>query len=224
MTSTNKNNPGCLASILRIFGIKEKEPAFENLPYRVRDDFLSAAELSFFHVLESVIEDKLIICAKVRLADIFFVTEPHKNFSYFNRISQRHVDFLLCQPDTLRPVFAIELDDASHNRSDRKERDDFVNKAFQAAKLPLVHIPAQRAYNTRDLATRLRRYLPAEESAEMQQPNIVNAQEETAQVVPVCPKCGAPMVLRTVKKEGEHQGKQFYGCSTFPKCRGILPL
>ena len=34
----------------------------------------------------------------------------------------------------------------------------------------------------------------------------------------MCPQCGAPLVLRTAKK-GSNAGKQFYGCSTFPKCR-----
>lgn len=36
-----------------------------------------------------------------------------------------------------------------------------------------------------------------------------------------CPKCGGTMVLRETKK-GVNQGKQFYGCSLFPKCRGIV--
>lgn len=33
-----------------------------------------------------------------------------------------------------------------------------------------------------------------------------------------CPKCGSPMVLRTVKSGGK-AGQQFWGCSAFPKCR-----
>jgi len=33
-----------------------------------------------------------------------------------------------------------------------------------------------------------------------------------------CPKCGEPMVIRT-----SAQGK-FYGCSTYPKCRGTAPM
>lgn len=33
-----------------------------------------------------------------------------------------------------------------------------------------------------------------------------------------CPRCGSPLVLRTVKK-GVNAGNQFYGCSSFPKCR-----
>lgn len=39
----------------------------------------------------------------------------------------------------------------------------------------------------------------------------------------LCPKCGAPMILRTASK-GANQGKQFYGCSNFPKCRKIINL
>lgn len=40
---------------------------------------------------------------------------------------------------------------------------------------------------------------------------------------PICPKCGAPMVLRTATK-GDNKGNQFYGCSQFPKCRGIRQI
>lgn len=35
-----------------------------------------------------------------------------------------------------------------------------------------------------------------------------------------CPKCGCEMLLRESKK-GENAGKQFWGCSAFPKCRTI---
>ena len=38
-----------------------------------------------------------------------------------------------------------------------------------------------------------------------------------------CPTCGATMALRTARK-GPHAGSQFYGCSTFPACRGIRTL
>lgn len=38
-----------------------------------------------------------------------------------------------------------------------------------------------------------------------------------------CPRCGALMVLRTAKR-GEHAGRQFYGCSRYPKCKGIVSI
>ena len=34
----------------------------------------------------------------------------------------------------------------------------------------------------------------------------------------ICPRCGQPMVLRTVQR-GTNAGRQFWGCSAYPKCR-----
>ena len=42
--------------------------------------------------------------------------------------------------------------------------------------------------------------------------------EETG--VMICPWCGRSLVLRTVRK-GANIGKQFYGCSGFPRCRYV---
>ena len=35
-----------------------------------------------------------------------------------------------------------------------------------------------------------------------------------------CPKCNGDLVLRTASR-GVNSGKQFYGCSNFPKCKYI---
>ena len=37
-----------------------------------------------------------------------------------------------------------------------------------------------------------------------------------------CPKCGASMVVHNASK-GPYAGKKFYGCSRYPRCKGILP-
>ncbi len=42
-------------------------------------------------------------------------------------------------------------------------------------------------------------------------------------VFPTCPKCGAAMKKR-VARQGANSGKEFWGCITFPKCKGILPM
>ncbi|HGY5238559.1 TPA: NERD domain-containing protein [Aeromonas salmonicida subsp. pectinolytica] len=39
---------------------------------------------------------------------------------------------------------------------------------------------------------------------------------------PLCPRCGSTMVLRTATR-GENRGKNFFGCSRYPKCRFINP-
>lgn len=40
---------------------------------------------------------------------------------------------------------------------------------------------------------------------------------------PTCPKCGKPM-LRRMQKKGQMQGREFWGCSDYPACNGILPI
>lgn len=42
-------------------------------------------------------------------------------------------------------------------------------------------------------------------------------------LIPPCPKCGKPMVLRTAKG-GPHPGSQFWGCSAYPDCRGLVDI
>jgi hypothetical protein len=48
----------------------------ERLPYGKRDYFLSAAEISFFHVLQTILTDEHYLLSKVNLADLFFVHRP----------------------------------------------------------------------------------------------------------------------------------------------------
>jgi len=78
------------------------------LPYRLRQEFFSPAETAFYRVLSEMVKDRLYICPKVPLQDLFFVTRPNENVHYFNKIYRKVVDFLLLQRDTLKPTLAIE--------------------------------------------------------------------------------------------------------------------
>ena len=42
-------------------------------------------------------------------------------------------------------------------------------------------------------------------------------------LIPHCPRCGTPMVLRTAKA-GRNFGKQFWGCSGYPACKGVVEI
>lgn len=43
------------------------------------------------------------------------------------------------------------------------------------------------------------------------------------EVTPSCPKCGAEMKKR-VARQGSNAGNEFWGCSGYPACKGILPI
>lgn len=223
-----KDNPGCLFAFLRIFMPGSKSSAGDqSLPYRLTDRFLSPAEISFYHALKSVVGDNATICSKVNLADIIKVAAGTDNWrSFNNRIDRKHADFLLCDPKTMRPLLAIELDDSSHNKADRKERDIFVDEVFQAAQLPLVHVPVRDAYQVSELSALVGRYItPAPTAPAPQQHSAptmptIDCARPTA---PICPKCNIPLVLRTAGK-GEKHGEQTWGCQNYPRCRERVVL
>ena len=80
----------------------------------------------------------LVICPKVRLLDII---EPRKGENYrslMGRIQSKHVDFVLCDQD-LHIKAILELDDSSHDRKDRQERDQFVDQILTGAGYKVIH-------------------------------------------------------------------------------------
>ena len=227
MTSSDRS--GCLAAILGWLGLAprvEEQSEEREFPYHVRDDFLSPAEVSFYHVLRGIVGDKAVVCPKVSLGDLFYAAtgDYGTNRSWMNRIDRKHVDFVVCEAGTLAPQLGVELDDASHDSASRRERDAFVDGVFEAAGLPLARVTAQLQYNTDEVKATLGRALSAgaAKSPEVQSGTAESA--SPAEGPPDCPKCGAEMVVRTVKRDGPRQGERFWGCPNFPKCRGTREL
>jgi four helix bundle suffix protein len=48
------------------------------------------------------------------------------------------------------------------------------------------------------------------------------ARREFRDHAPACPLCGKPMRQRTAR-QGQHAGQTFWGCASYPACKGILP-
>jgi hypothetical protein len=126
--------------------------------YYLRKTLFTAAERSFLGVLESVLPPGVRVFGKVRLEDILGVKpglERSERQAARNRISRKHVDFLLVRSNDLAPLAGIELDDSSHEEEDRQQRDEFVDSAFASAGLPLLHVPAAKSYNPANLKSQL---------------------------------------------------------------------
>jgi very-short-patch-repair endonuclease len=146
-------------------------PKADRLPYLKRKYFFSNAERSFYEVLRRLAPAEYTVFAKVRLADLVFVSKgAGSRQSHFNRINRKHIDFLLCNRD-LAPVVAIELDDASHDEEDREERDEFVDSVLRSAGLPIVHIRARRGYALDDIRAALHPFLPARAPVDVPHPD-----------------------------------------------------
>jgi hypothetical protein len=186
----------------------------EALPYRLREHFLSTPEVSLYHALLEMVGQRYVIYAKVALNDIFLIVRPNENVHFFNKIFRKHVDFLLCDPRSLKPEIGIELVKPV-GRSETRPNDQFMEDLFLTAGLPLVHIPSNEHYEISDIVSLFQ--LAVTKSRNTPGTDI------SKDSVPMCPVCGKMMVLRTYRA-GPQIGQLYYGCMDNPHCPGTLPI
>ena len=80
-----------------------------------------------------------VICPKVRLLDIIEPRKDQKKYkTLYYKVQAKHVDFVVCDTDMYIKAI-IELDDKSHNRKDRQERDKFVDTILQSVGYKVIH-------------------------------------------------------------------------------------
>ncbi len=131
--------------------LRSLEPPF---PYVPAEALLTPAETAFFEVLVEAVGDDFALFSKVRLADVI-VPRPGLTNKFrmraFNRISAKHLDFVVCDPEAYTVLGVIELDDSSHELEARRLRDEFIDGALEAAGIPILHVPAQRRYSAEKL-------------------------------------------------------------------------
>ncbi|MEH6578924.1 MAG: DUF2726 domain-containing protein [Amphritea sp.] len=135
----------------------DESPSLEagQLGYRQKGALFTPAERSFLGVLDQAIDQsKYRVFGKVRVADLI-EPQPSRNRSQwqkaFNSIPAKHFDFVICNADDLTPVAVIELDDKSHNARKRQQRDELLESICKQVALPLIRMPAKRAYNVAEL-------------------------------------------------------------------------
>lgn len=152
-----------------------KKPSTPNLSqlYQKENKLFSAAERSFLGILQQACANDYVILGKTRVADII-VVRPTKNRALrqksFNRISSKHFDFVLCDKNDLSVQCVMELDDKSHKKNRRQQRDQFLDELCQAVKLPLVRFAVKRSYVVSQVRDSLASALGASQELPVTQP------------------------------------------------------
>lgn len=124
--------------------------------YYNRKEMFTDAEAAFLRVLDTAVGREYRVFSKVRMADLLTPSRNHHRgfvdwHSAFNKVKSKHVDFVLCDTTSLKPVLGLELDDKSHDDEDRQKRDEFVNDAFDKAGIPLSRVRVRRSYDVEGL-------------------------------------------------------------------------
>ena len=196
--------------------VKMQPQPHERLPYRLRENFMSTPELALLRALREMIGQHYVICPKVGLNDIFYIVRPNENVHFFNKIFRKHVDFLLCEPSTLKPAIGVELVKPV-SRNETRDADQFMEDLFLSAGLPLVHVLSSDRYVQGDLTELFQLAI-----MKVRDTKPLRAAAKTDSV-PMCPVCGKMMVLR-VNRVGLNAGRKYYGCMDSPRCAGVVEL
>jgi hypothetical protein len=180
-----QEKPGCLSALFGWLGFNEKPaPAqsakmpkapfvtpltsTEEPAYNKSDSLFTFRERVFYIALLDAVGSNYWTFAKVRLADFIWLPKDAPDHKFHNNAIQcKHVDYLICERQTYRPLLAIELDDPSHRYPDTQVRDEFKNRTFAKAGLPLLRVTMADAYNAAELWAEIKaKLMPALSSEE----------------------------------------------------------
>ncbi len=114
----------------------------EEYPYTKRKFLMSVPERKFYEELYKMVDgSKYVVLPQVPLSRVIEVTKRGKDFwKYHNRINKKILDFVIFKKLYYEPMLVIEYDDKSHERKERRKRDEFLDKALEKAGLKIVHV------------------------------------------------------------------------------------
>lgn len=113
---------------------KPKDKIKLNAKYERKKQMITRPEYDFLLLLRQINPNKYEVVPQVALINVI---DKVTNTSYRNELF-RVCDYCFVDKDTFEPLLLVELNDRSHLRADRQDRDAKVAAICSAAKLPLV--------------------------------------------------------------------------------------
>ena len=122
--------------------------------YAKKECLMTPPERALMQVLEGLFGARFRILPQIALVSL--VDKLNYN-SYRNELF-RVVDFVIASPE-FEPLVVVELNDSSHMRADRRERDRKVAEILQKASLPLVVLTPDNVSDVAYVKKAVGRYL-----------------------------------------------------------------
>ncbi len=124
---------------------KNKENEIEIFPFYAKKSVLTKVEQILYFRLIKALPEKIIL-AQVQLSQLLGVKSGENFYKWHNRINRMSCDFVVCNQDT-SIIAVIELDDATHQREDRKAADAKKDKALNSANIRIIRWQAKELPN-----------------------------------------------------------------------------
>ncbi|MDK3024661.1 DUF2726 domain-containing protein [Cupriavidus taiwanensis] len=100
-----------------------------------RSPFLRQDEIHLYERLTAALKDTHVF---PQVAMSAFVQHKGRSQAARNLFAQKYVDYLVCERRTMRPLYVIELDGASHSSAAAQKRDKQKNDVLASAGIPIM--------------------------------------------------------------------------------------
>lgn len=130
-----------VAAFLFVLGTWGRRPPVDGQwPFEARRPLSQVEQVLYFRLRNAL--PGHIILAQVQLSRLLAVKHGNEHHAWNNRINRMSADFVVCERDA-RVVAVIELDDASHQRAQRRDVDARKDKALCSAGIRVVRWQAK---------------------------------------------------------------------------------
>lgn len=193
--------------------------------YEPKSSVYSEAQSVFYKALDAALRSEFALLTNMSATDVLRVVASNTLATQvaLNNLVDKKFAFLLCDKTQLTALCVVDWGNAV---------DAQLKAACESANLPVVSFNTQADYDAQILRAKILSVIAVKDSAEVLSSesalNIVdenprnNLKDNGIELV-LCPECSAVMLKRKAKN-GEHAGKLFWICSTYPKCRGMLAV
>ena len=129
--------------------IKQAEDSNENnsqikksqYKYYAKSYVMTSRENECFKILNEIFSSKWFVVPQVHLSALLDYRVKGQNWNAaFRHINGKSVDFVLIGKESYKVICVIELDNSTHSRSDRIERDAEIERMFKESRIPLARI------------------------------------------------------------------------------------
>lgn len=129
--------------------IKQAEDSNENnsqikksqYKYYAKSYVMTSRENECFKILNEIFDSKWFVVPQVHLSALLDYKVKGQNWNAaFRHINGKSVDFVLIGKESYKVICVIELDDSTHSKPDRIERDVEIERMFKEARIPLARI------------------------------------------------------------------------------------
>jgi very-short-patch-repair endonuclease len=137
-----------LALLLKLFAARrsggvstDNRAATPEYRYMRREHIMTPSEEQLFKRLEAVGGDRYYVFPQIHLSSLLNHKVKGQNWKgALSAIQRKSVDFVLVDKTTLETKYAVELDDSTHDKPERQERDGKVEHYLAGVDIPLVRL------------------------------------------------------------------------------------